>query len=380
MATARLSSIIIHHTHYLTTTARWSSSLLTRHSFHSLRTPILPPASPLPLAPFSTYNKKHSFSVSTTVASKKRITTKRIVTSAQEKEVSHEFSYFRVFKDGAVDLLHPPPKLYTPSDIKNVDISTDPCAPLEARIFLPNIPNPNNKLPVFLFFHGSGFCSSSAFTEEYTNYVAAIANEAKVLAVSVEYSKFPTCPPPACYEDAWKSLEWVESHAGGNGPEDWLNEHADLQRIFVAGNSAGGNLAHWVASLAGKSNLQAGASVEGAILVHPFFGGIGEDEQWLYMCKEKKGPEDSRLKPTAEDLKTLGCKRVLVFVAGKDRLLVAGRNYVTALKKSGWNGHVELVENRDMEHTDPIYKPYDDNSREIIGKMASFVNEKSCCC
>ncbi|XP_020970179.1 probable carboxylesterase 7 [Arachis ipaensis] len=241
-------------------------------------------------------------------------------------------------------------------------------------------PNPNNKLPVLLFFHGSGFCASSAFTEEYSNHVAAIANEAKVLAVSVEYAKFPARSPPECYEDAWRSLQWVVSHKGGDGPEPWLNDLADLQRVFIAGSGTGGNLSHWVASLVGKTVLPRGVSVEGAILVHPFFGGIGDDDQWLFMCKEKNGPEDPRLKPTVEDLQSLGCKRVLVCVAEKDPLLVAGRNYVTALKKSGWSGSVELVENQGLGHCEHVYKPYEDSSREVLKKIASFINEKNCCC
>ncbi|XP_057739564.1 probable carboxylesterase 1 [Arachis stenosperma] len=316
-----------------------------------------------------------SISLSTATIKKRRVEA-----TMEEKEVSLEFPFFRVYKDGGVELLHSPPVFYPPSDVKDTVISSDQCAPVSARIFLPKTPNRNNKLPVLLFFHGSGFCANSAFTEEYSNHVAAIANEAKVLAISVEYAKFPARPPPECYEDAWRSLQWVVSHADGDGPELWLNDLADLQRVFIAGSGTGGNLSHWVASLVGKTVLPRRVSVEGAILVHPFFGGIGDDDQWLFMCKEKNGPEDPRLKPRAEDLQSLGCKRVLVCVAEKDPLLVAGRNYVTALKKSGWSGSVELVEHQGLGHCEHVYKPYEDNSRQVLKKIASFINEKNCRC
>ncbi|MED6111623.1 hypothetical protein PIB30_053920 [Stylosanthes scabra] len=305
-----------------------------------------------------------------------------MATTTQEKEVTHEFRFFRVYKDGTVELLRPPPTIIPPFDdpatglrTKDAVITTNP--PISARLFLPKTTNPSNiKLPVFLFFHGSGFCARSAYTPEYHNHVATIANEANVFAVSVEYAKFPARPLPACYHDAWSSLRWVLSHAGGAGPEPWLNEHADFQRVLIAGNSAGGNLTHWVVSQVGKIGLPSGVTIDGAILVHPFFGGIGDDSQWLYMCPENEGPEDPRLKPAAEDLKVLGCKRVLVCVGEKDPLLVAGENYVEALKKSGWNGSVELVVNLGLGHCNHVYKPDEDNAREVLRKIASFINNQ----
>ncbi|KAL1359728.1 hypothetical protein HN51_005063 [Arachis hypogaea] len=304
-----------------------------------------------------------------------------MATSTQEKELKHEFNFFRVYKDGTVELLRPPPTIIPPFDDHNTGLRTKDAVvtanpPLSARLFLPKTTKPNTKLPVFLFFHGSGFCARSAFTPEYHNHVAAIANEANVLAVSVEYAKFPLRPLLACYYDAWSSLQWVASHAGGTGPESWLNEHADLHRVFVAGNSAGGNLTHWAVSQVGKIGLAPGVRIAGAILVHPFFGGIGDDSQWLYMCPENEGPEDPRLKPAAEDLRRLRCERVLVCVAEKDPLLVAGEKYVEALKKSGWSGSVELAVNLGLGHCNHVYEPDEDNAREVLRKIASFINQQ----
>lgn len=85
--------------------------------------------------------------------------------------------------------------------------------------------------------------------------------------------------------------------------------------------------------------------IVGAVLVHPYFGGTEDDAMWLYMCRDNNGLQDCRLRPSVEDLRRLGCERVLVFVAEKDHLNGVGKNYVEELRKSGWEGSVEIVEN-----------------------------------
>nr|QHQ74401.1 2-hydroxyisoflavanone dehydratase-4 [Stylosanthes guianensis] len=302
-----------------------------------------------------------------------------MATAQEKKEIAHEFRFFRVYKDGTVELLRPPTPTIPPFDdpttglrTKDAVISTNP--PLSARLFLPKItaPSNNNKLPVLLFFHGGGFCYRSAFSADYHNHLAAIANEANVIAVSVEYGLFPARPLPACYEDAWSALQWIASHAGGNGPEQWLNNHGDLERVFVSGNSAGGNISHTVVSEVGKKGLL-GAKIIGMILAHPYFG--EDDRMWMYMCKDNRGPEDPRMKPAAEDLKRLGCERVVVFAAEKDELFGAGKKYVEELKKSGWVGSAELVVNLGMRHSQHVYQPDDEKAHAILKKIASFIHD-----
>jgi len=58
--------------------------------------------------------------------------------------------------------------------------------------------------------------------------------------VYVEYGLFPARPLPACYEDSWKVLQWVASHADGSGSELWQSDHTDFGELFVGGDSAGG--------------------------------------------------------------------------------------------------------------------------------------------
>ncbi|WCJ38705.1 alpha/beta-Hydrolases superfamily protein [Euphorbia peplus] len=85
----------------------------------------------------------------------------------------------------------------------------------------------------------------------------------------------PENPLPAAYEeDAWTSLNWVASHSNRDGQEDWLNRYADLRWVFVAGDSAGVDIAHNLGMRIGVERLKFGSfNVLGIVIAHPFFGG-----------------------------------------------------------------------------------------------------------
>lgn len=222
--------------------------------------------------------------------------------------------------------------------------------------------------------HGGGFSKQSAFSRKYHNFVDTFVAEANVVAVSVEYGLFPTRPIPACYEDSWVGLQWLAAHSNGNGPDPWLNDRADFQRVFVAGDSAGGNISHNLLVRVGTIGLP-GVKVVGAVLVHPYFGGTEIDKMWLYMCPTNSGLEDPRMSPNAEDLARLGCERVLVFVAEEDDLMDPGKRYHEELKKSGWVGSVEIVENSGEKHCFHLSNLKYEKAVDLIEKFASFVKQ-----
>ncbi|KMT15892.1 hypothetical protein BVRB_3g055800 [Beta vulgaris subsp. vulgaris] len=215
----------------------------------------------------------------------------------------------------------------------------------------------------------------SAFSEDYTRFVSHVAAEANVIGVSVEYGLFPTQPIPACYDDSWAALQWVAAHSKGEGPDSWINDYADLGRIFVAGDSTGGNISHTLLAKVGSIGLgYEGAKVEGMILIHPYFG--EDDKMWMYMCPTNEGPKDPRMKPAVEDLARIGCDRVLVFLAENDRLYGAGKMYTEEFIKSGWKGKLEIMENKGKDHCFHVFNYLDLEAVAIRKRIASFIHNQ----
>ncbi|CAO2839016.1 unnamed protein product [Amaranthus hypochondriacus] len=171
-----------------------------------------------------------------------------------ESDIAKKFQFFNILKDGRThifthlfersSLLDNP--IPTPG-IQSKDIQISP--ETRVRIFLPTSilsskNTNNNKIPLIFYVHGGGFCMQSAFSVEYSRFVSLLVAEANVIAVSIEYSLFPKCYIPEIYEECWAALQWVALHGKEHGPEPWISDFADLRRIFVAGDSAGGNISH----------------------------------------------------------------------------------------------------------------------------------------
>lgn len=121
-------------------------------------------------------------------------------------------------------------------DVTTMDITTDhvmiPSADgdIPARLYRPRT---EEALPAIVFFHGGGFFGGTLDTVE--NPCKLLAEKANALVVSVDYRLAPEHPFPAGLNDCYRAVEWVYEQA------DKLNVLQD--RLAVAGDSAGGNLA-----------------------------------------------------------------------------------------------------------------------------------------
>ena len=107
-----------------------------------------------------------------------------------------------------------------------------------------------------VFFHGGGWVVCTV--ETHDPYCRALATEAGVTVVSVDYRLAPEHKFPAGVEDCLAATEWVLEHAGELG--------GDRSRVFVAGDSAGGTMATVVALLLRDKGV---TGLAGQILIYP---------------------------------------------------------------------------------------------------------------
>ncbi|CAN6901187.1 unnamed protein product [Brassica oleracea] len=264
---------------------------------------------------------------------------------------------------------------------RNLHAVSSPEKNLSLRIYFPHtaVAGEENKkkLPLLVYFHGGGFIMGTAFSPIYHTFLTSVVSAADCIAVSVDYRRAPEHPIPIGYEDSWDAVEWIFRHISGSGPEDWLNENADFGRVFIAGDSAGANIAHHMGIRAGKERRE--FKISGMTLFHPFFlsrvGAVGYFEGlWdIASPNSDKGVVDPWINVVGSDLSGLGCGRVLVMVAGKDVLAREGWVYAEELKKSGWEGKVEVMETKGEGHVFHLRNPNSDRARVVVQRFAEFL-------
>ncbi|KAJ9551820.1 hypothetical protein OSB04_015865 [Centaurea solstitialis] len=173
-------------------------------------------------------------------------------------------------------------------------------------------------------------------------------------------------PLLTAYDDCWAAFRWIESHTAKTKPDPWINEYVDTAQVFLMGESAGANLAHYVAVRAGVNKT--GLGIRGLIAVHPYFSRKKPDKIMKYLYRSSSGSDDdAKLNPGSDpdpDLDKMGCSNVLVVVAEKDFFRPRGVDYVETLKKSEWGGKVEFMENEGEDHCFYLFNPSSEKAKE----------------
>jgi acetyl esterase len=203
---------------------------------------------------------------------------------------------------------------------------------VRVRIYRPDAGNP---LPALVYFHGGGWVVGSI--ESHDPVCRALAARAPAAVVSVDYRLAPEHSFPTGLEDAWTATEWVAAHLDELGAD----------RVAVAGDSSGGNLAAVVALRARDRGLPLALQV----LIYPVIDcdldspgyvthGVGLNltrakMEW-YWGKYMNGadpaqPEASPLR--AEDV--TGVAPALVITAEYDPLCHEAKGYARRLEAAG---------------------------------------------
>ncbi|KQK19417.1 hypothetical protein BRADI_1g48173v3 [Brachypodium distachyon] len=251
-------------------------------------------------------------------------------------------------------------------------------------------PPPGKQLPgsfpVVVYIHGGCASARRAPSAAHTATTAAWPpTSAGALVVSVEYRLAPEHPVPAAHDDAWAVLRWAASFS-----DPWLAHHADPELVFVASDSAGGNIAYHTAV---RASQHGSMDVQGLVVLTDCrevdWGGAGAvfltwlDRVWPYVTAGRAGNDDPRIDPTAEEISSLMCKRVLVAVAGKDMLRERGQRLADricycwrrpSMMIGGSNDDVILVESEGEDHGFHLYSPLRATSKKLMESIVHFIN------
>jgi acetyl esterase len=154
------------------------------------------------------------------------------------------------FRFTTVDL-RDPATLPRVGSIDNTEIN-GPAGPIPVRIYRPEGQTP---VPTIVFFHGGGFVIGDLDTHD--DHGRLLCHDVNAVVVSVDYRLAPEHKFPAGFEDCFAALKWAADNI------QTLGRNAD--RLAVAGDSAGGNLAAAVALAAREEGL----SLAAQLLIYP---------------------------------------------------------------------------------------------------------------
>lgn len=127
--------------------------------------------------------------------------------------------------------------------------------PVPIRAYWPVDPE-IGPVPAIVFAHGGGWCLGSL--DAYDTPCRSLAKATGCVVFSVDYRLAPEHPFPAPLDDVYETLRWVADHAAMLA--------VDEERLVVAGDSAGGNLA---AAAAIMARDRAGPKIAHQLLFYP---------------------------------------------------------------------------------------------------------------
>ncbi|CAM8926916.1 unnamed protein product [Rhodiola kirilowii] len=253
--------------------------------------------------------------------------------------------------------------------IRNVlssDITVDPDRHLWFRLFLPS--SLSASTPIIVYFHGGGFQHYAPDSKPFDALCRTLAGEIQAVIVSVNYRLTPFFRYPCQYDDGFDVLKFLDAP---DFKSEYLNSNGDLRKCFLAGDSAGGNIAHHVAVKAAAAASDPISELKqvriiGLIEVMPFYGGVERteselrltnalmlnlertDKMWKQFLPEGADRDHGAanvMGPNGVDLSGIEFPKTLVICGGYDPLCDWGKRYCEWLKKCGKEVELKVYEN-----------------------------------
>ncbi|XP_044510816.1 probable carboxylesterase 18 [Mangifera indica] len=269
------------------------------------------------------------------------------------------------------------------------DIMVDASRNLWFRLFTPENGSGNDvSLPVIMYFHGGGFCFLGPDTSALDRFCKRLSRELHVVIVSVNYRLAPEYRFPCQQDDGVDVLKFLDTTNIEGFPAC-----ANLNHCFIAGDSAGGNLAHQV-TLGAIETYFRKLKIIGLITIQPLLGGEERTESevrlhkstlmpmertdWMWKAFLPEGsnrdhPACNVFGPNAIDVSGLNFPATAVVVGGFDTLQDWQKRYYKGLKESG--KEVYLIEYPNAVHSFYAHPELPESSM-LIEECGDFIRKQ----
>lgn len=226
-----------------------------------------------------------------------------------------------------------------PADIKDIDVFTNDTGNVSVRLVRPK--NYNESLPVIIYLHGGGWVLGDK--ETHDELIRKLANCTNSVVAFVNYSRSPEAVYPAAIDQAYGVLKYLYEN-----PDEF---NIDSDRIAVAGDSAGGNMA---TALALKALREGGPKILCQALLYPVTDANMDSESykefkdgpwltkktmeyfWEAYLPDKKYKNDMYVSPLRACIEDLaGMPPAFIITAENDVLRDEGEAYARKLDKAG---------------------------------------------
>lgn len=315
-------------------------------------------------------------------------------------EVEEVRGVLRIYSDGSIVRSTKPSfdvPVHDDGSVIFKDVVFDAVNNLQLRLYKPAASSTSAKLPIFYYIHGGGFCIGSRAWPNCQNYCFKLASQLQAVIISPDYRLAPENRLPAAIEDGFLAVKWLQGQAVAEEPDPWLNDVADFSRVFISGDSAGGNIAHNLAVRLGAGSPELSpVRLRGYVYLAPFFGGT------VLSKSEAEGPKDAFLNwelidrfwrlsipvgettnhplvnpfgPVSPSLEPMALDPILVVVGGSDLLKDRAQDYANKLKN--WGKKIEYVEFEGQQHGFFTINPDSPPAKELMLVIKKFITENS---